>query len=126
MRTETPVAVKLQDYTPYPFTIDSVALDFDLGIQKTRVKAVLTITPLAAGPMRLDGEALHLTYIAIGVPGEKAPPLDPSEFALDERGLTLHTPPQGQFTLETEVEISPAANSALSGLYLSGSRLCTH
>ncbi|MEQ9506052.1 MAG: aminopeptidase N [Hyphomonas sp.] len=125
MRTETPVAVKLQDYTPYPFTIDSVALDFDLGIRKTRVKAVLTITPLAAGPMRLDGEALHLTYIAIGAPGEKAPPLDPSEFALDERGLTLHTPPKGQFTLETEVEISPEANSALSGLYLSGNRLCT-
>ena len=26
MRTETPVAVKLQDYTPYPFTLDAVDL----------------------------------------------------------------------------------------------------
>ena len=125
MRTETPVAVKLKDYAPYPFTLTQVTLDFDLGISKTVVKAVISITPQGKGPMRLDGEALHLNYIALSLPGEASRPLDPADFAVDARGLTLLTPPEGPFVLETEVEISPEANTALSGLYLSGGRLCT-
>ncbi len=125
MRTETPVAVHLKDYVPYPFEINSVDLDFDLGRKVTRVRAVLAITPQGPGPMRLDGDALRLLSIALGQPGAAVSPLDPSEFTVDPRGLTLHTPPAGPFTLETEVEISPEANTALSGLYLSGGRLCT-
>ena len=125
MRTETPVAVKLKDYTPYPFELTQVTLDFDLGITKTVVKAAISVTPLGKGPMRLDGEALHLNYIALGLAGEAAKALDPADFTMDARGLTLHTPPTGPFLLETEVEISPEANTALSGLYLSGGRLCT-
>jgi hypothetical protein len=75
--------------------------------------------------MRLDGDALRLLSIALGQPGAPAASLDPSEFTVDPRGLTLHSPPAGPFTLETEVEISPEANTTLSGLYLSGGRLCT-
>jgi len=125
MRTETPVAVKLKDYTPYPFTLTQVTLEFDLGIRRTVVKAAVHVTPLGKGPMQLDGEALHLKYIAVGLAGEAAKPLDPAEFTVDAGGLTLHTPPDRPFVLETEVEISPEANTALSGLYLSGGRLCT-
>jgi len=125
MRTDSPVAVKLKDYTPYPFELTDVKLDFDLGIQKTVVRAALSITPRGQGAMRLDGEALHLNYIAVGLAGEPALPLDPADFTMHARGLTLKTPPKGPFVLETEVEISPEANTALSGLYLSGGRLCT-
>jgi aminopeptidase N len=125
MRTETPVAVKLQDYTPFPFTLDAVDLHFDLGAETTIVKARLSVTPLGKGPMRLDGEALKLRYIAVAEGGGAAKPLDLADFTSDARGLTLHTPPAGAFVLETEVEISPKANTALSGLYLSGGRLCT-
>jgi aminopeptidase N len=119
------VAVHLKDYVPYPFEITSVDIDFDLGRTVTRVRAVLAITPQGAGPMRLDGDALRLLSIALGQPGAPAASLDPSEFTVDPRGLTLHSPPAGPFTLETEVEISPEANTTLSGLYLSGGRLCT-
>lgn len=125
MRTDTPVAVKLKDYVPYPFSIDAVDLSFDLGAQKTTVRARLSVTPKGKGPMRLDGEALHLNYIAVGEGGGKSAPLDPADFEVDARGLTLLAPPAGPFVLETEVEISPASNTALSGLYLSGGRLCT-
>ncbi len=125
MRTETPVAVKLKDYAPYPFTIDQVTLDFDLGAQKTVVKAALSITPRGQGPMRLDGEALHLNSVALGLRARRRGPLDPADFTVDARGLTLHTPPSGPFVLETEVEISPEANTELSGLYISGGRFCT-
>jgi aminopeptidase N len=125
MRTETPVAVKLKDYVPYPFSIDAVDLTFDLGATQTKVRASLRVTPHAAGPMRLDGEALRLCFIGLATGGGPTRPLDPADFETDARGLTLLAPPAGPFTLETEVEISPAANTALSGLYLSGGRLCT-
>ncbi|MBU4567833.1 MAG: aminopeptidase N, partial [Alphaproteobacteria bacterium] len=125
MRTETPVAVKLLDYAPYPFTLTDVQLHFDLGAETTIVKARLAITPLRAGAMHLDGEALKLRYIAVAEGSAPAAPLDPADFTVDARGLTLHTPPAGEFVLETEVEISPKSNTALSGLYLSGGRLCT-
>ena len=125
MRTETPVAVRLADYTPYPFAIDEVRLDFRLDPARTEVRAVLKITPAGAAALRLDGEGLTLKSIRLGA-GDSAPaPLEASAYALDEQGLTLHAPPAGPFTLETVVEISPEANTALSGLYMSGGRFCT-
>ncbi|MFN7055569.1 aminopeptidase N [Hyphomonas sp.] len=125
MRTETPVAVRLADYAPYPFTIDGVRLVFRLDPKHTEVRAALAITPQAAGPMRLDGEALTLKSIYIAEDGGELRPLDPADFTADAHGLTLHAPPQGPFTLETVVEIAPEANTALSGLYMSGGRFCT-
>ena len=50
--------------------------------------------------------------------------LDAAEYAIDGEGLTIHAVP-ASFTLDSEVEIDPAANSALSGLYISGGRFCT-
>ena len=125
MRTDTPVAVKLADYTPYPFTIDEVRLEFRLDPARTQVRATLQVTPVGQGEMRLDGEALSLKSIRIGAKGESLADLPPSAYTADERGLTLHTPPKGAFTLETVVEIAPEANTALSGLYMSGGRFCT-
>jgi aminopeptidase N len=125
MRTETPVTLRLDDYAPYPFTIEQVALDFDLDPAVTQVRARLVITPLAAGPMRLDGEGLTLKTICIDPQNPAPTALDPALYALDETGLTLLSPPPRTFVLETLVEISPAANTALSGLYMSGGRFCT-
>ena len=125
MRTETPVAVRLADYTPYPFTIDEVRLEFQLDPALTLVRALLKVTPAGTGPMRLDGEALTLKSIRIAAGNASLAPLEASAYAVDEQGLTLHTPPAGPFTLETVVEISPEANTALSGLYMSGGRFCT-
>jgi aminopeptidase N len=125
MRTETPVAVRLADYAPYPFTIDEVRLAFRLDPKHTEVRATLKATPQGAGPMRLDGEALMLKSIFISEGGAPPRPLDPADFTADAHGLTLHAPPTGPFTLETVVDIAPEANTALSGLYMSGGRFCT-
>jgi aminopeptidase N len=76
----------------------------------------------AAGsrPLVLDGDGLRLTGIALG--GQVLPA---DAYATDERGLTLHRPPAGAFTLEIDTTINPAANTALSGLYVSGGVFCT-
>ena len=125
MRTETPVAVRLSDYTPYPFSIDDVRLEFRLDPGATQVRALLKVTPAGSGPMRLDGEALTLKSIRVATGGGDLAALSASAYTLDEHGLTLNAPPTGTFTLETVVEISPEKNTALSGLYMSGGRFCT-
>jgi aminopeptidase N len=125
MRTETPVAVRLSDYTPYLFSIDEVRLEFRLDPGATQVRALLKVTPAGSGPMRLDGEALMLKSIRVATGAGELAALPASAYTLDEQGLTLNTPPAGPFTLETVVEISPEKNTALSGLYMSGGRFCT-
>ena len=121
MRTEAPVAVKLADYTPYPFAIDQVDLRFDLDPDATRVRAELKIrrTGAAGEPLVLDGEALELKAVAID--GEALPS---EAYELTPASLTLANVPDA-FTLTTEVEIVPSQNTALSGLYMSGGRFCT-
>jgi aminopeptidase N len=121
MRTDVPSPVRLVDYRPFPFQIESTELDFDLAPTATRVRARLTIrrTGQPTEPLVLDGEKLRL--IALKLDGK---PLDPSSYELDAERLTLTSVPDA-FVLETEVEIDPASNTSLMGLYVSGGRFCT-
>ncbi|MBD3786611.1 MAG: aminopeptidase N [Sphingomonadales bacterium] len=113
----------LSDYRPYPFTLSTVRLSFHLAPQATRVRAALALTPEQPGAaLHLDGEDLRLISLAIdGVA------LAPADYRLTEDGLTVHPAalPEHPFTLETEVEIAPAANTALEGLYMSNGMYCT-
>jgi aminopeptidase N len=121
MRTETPQPVRLADYRPPAFLIDTVRLDFDLAASATRVRATLALRRNGdhAEPLRLDGERLRL--ISAAIDGVSLPP---AAYAADAEGLTVHSVPDA-FVLTTEVEIDPAGNTALMGLYMSGGRYCT-
>ena len=121
MRTDIPQPTRLVDYQPPPYLIDEVALDFRLSPSATRVKARLTIRRAGdhAQPLRLDGEGLR--PIAFAIDGRA---LAAGDYAVDDEGVTIAKVPT-VFVLETEVEIDPAANSALIGLYISGGRFCT-
>ena len=119
MRTDTPVQIKLADYTPYPFAIEHVHMDFALDPKATRVKTRLKVKRLAAGDMVLDGIALALNSLHID---GKAMPSD--QFEVTDETLTLKDVPD-TFTLDIDVTIDPSANTVLSGLYISGGRFCT-
>jgi aminopeptidase N len=121
MRTDIPQTVKLEEYAPYPYALDTVSLDFRLDPDKTHVSTKISVRRIASDPvpMELDGE--NLTLVAIRIDGE---PVGADQYRLTETGLTLTAPPES-FVLETDVEISPAQNTALSGLYMSGGRFCT-
>ncbi len=118
MRTETPQPVRLVDYRPPAYLIDEVFLDFSLEPAATRVKAKLTVRRNGehSDPLVLDGDGLKTLSVAV----------DGVAHAFDETAetLTLAGLPAA-FTLETEVEINPSANTALMGLYISGGRFCT-
>ncbi|MEO1100926.1 MAG: aminopeptidase N [Pseudomonadota bacterium] len=121
MRTDTPPPVKLSDYAPYPFEIDTVTLRFDLTPDATLVEAVMQVrrTGSEAAPMRLDGEMLTLKDISID---NRA--LDESAYTIGDNFLEIGETPDA-FTLRTVVEIAPSKNTALSGLYMSAGRFCS-
>ncbi len=120
-RTDTPVTVYRKDYTPPAYAIDHVELVLELDPQRTVVTSALRFsraTSAAAGePLVLAGEALEL----IGVS------LDGKPFASAVQGddtLTLSGLPASG-TLEITVACQPAANTTLSGLYVSNGNFFT-
>ncbi len=119
MRTETPVQIKLADYSPFPFAIDQVEMIFDLEPSATKVRSTLKVRRLSEGAFVLDGVQLKLDAIAID-----GAALSDDAYELTEETLTLLNVPDA-FTLETTVIIDPSANTALSGLYISGDRFCS-
>ncbi len=121
--TAAPRTIFLADYQPYPFVVRRVELTFRLHPTATRVKARLVLAPNPARTgkhdLRLDGEGLQLVTCALDGKALKVVP--------DAHGLTIPARllPKGEFTLETEVEIAPEANTALEGLYMSRGLYCT-
>ena len=123
MRTEQPVPapVRLQDYRPPAFSVETVRLDLDLRPSATRVRARLALRRGDApdAPLVLDGVRLKL--ISVTIDGR---PLTAGDYSQDAESLTIPAVPDS-FVLETEVEIDPQANTHLEGLYMSGGRFCT-
>src|SRR5690606_14077923 len=121
MRTETPQPIRLADYRPPAYLIDEIRLAFDLSPNATRVKASLDVRRNGdhAEPLVLNGE--RLKPISVALNGKV---LGDGERTIDAEFLTIPNVPD-IFTLETEVEIDPQANTHLEGLYMSGGRFCT-
>jgi aminopeptidase N len=122
MRDETARPIRLADYRPPDFLIDDIDLSFDLDPQETRVRARSRVRCREPGtaPLVLDGVRLVLERIAIdGVD------LAPGAYRIDAETLTIFAPPNDPFDLTIDTRISPATNTALEGLYVSGGRFCT-
>jgi len=119
MRDAAPQTIYLADYTPFGWTVDSVSLHFTLSPSATRVRSEIRFAPNPEAPAQeffLHGEKLNLISTTIdGVP------VTPQ---LAQKGLTCDVP-DGPFTFQAEVEIDPAGNTALEGLYLSNGMYCT-
>ncbi len=124
MNNAQPTAIRRADYTPPDYRIETVALEFDLGPETTRVKSRLTIRASydrdkGVRPLVLDGEDLKLVSVAVD---GKA--LAIGQYSVDAIGLTIRSPPES-FTLEIETDIHPAANTQLTGLFVSNNVFCT-
>ncbi len=122
MRNDTPVVIRRQDYSPPTYLVDRLELHFDLHPERTRVVAESTLRrnpDAAAGDIQLDGEALRLVEVAID---GKA--LDAGQYTLTPERLTLHVRPDGA-RMRIVTEIDAAANTTLSGLYVSNGNFFT-
>ncbi|MBB4633820.1 aminopeptidase N [Sphingosinicella soli] len=118
-RSETPTITRREDYAPPAWRVPDISLAFALDEARTRVSAVLRVERAGSGPLVLDGDDLDLKSVSVDgrVLGE-------GDYTLANGNLTI--PLTGDTaTVETVVEIAPAANSKLMGLYASGGNLCT-
>ena len=114
----------LKDYRAPDFLIPRTELTFDIRAEATVVRAKLAIEPAPHRPadttLRLDGKAL--TLVSVGIDGA---PLGFDGYRVDASGLTVLSPPDEPFTLDLVVEIDPAGNTELMGLYRSSGVWCT-
>ena len=116
MRSEDTPLIRLEDYRPSDWLIDTVDLDISLHPTKTRVRSLLSLRPNPAGrpdaPLVLDGDELSLG--ALRLDGLL---IDESAYSITAQTLTLHAPPARRFTLMIDTEVDPSANTKLMGLY---------
>src|SRR3974390_1719595 len=122
MRPDQAHPVRLADYRPPDWLVETVELDIALDPKATRVRASLMLRPNGGlpAPLILDGGALDLRSIALD-----GLPLSPEQFAAAPDRLSIAQPPQRRFRLDIETLVNPAANTQLMGLYRSGSIYCT-
>jgi aminopeptidase N len=124
MRTSVGQPVRLVDYRPPDFLIDSVDLDISLDRSATRVVSTLAIRPNPAGragaDLSLDGD--ELVFVSAKLDGR---PLEPGRIQANPSQFLLPDPPKRPFELRIETRLDPAANTKLMGLYRSGSAYCT-
>ncbi|MFY8153804.1 MAG: aminopeptidase N, partial [Hyphomicrobiales bacterium] len=123
-RTDTPQPVRLAEYRPPDYRIDTVDLQVALDPSQTRVIATLAMRPnpegLAGAELVLDGDGL--TFVSAALDGT---PLTRADFSVSPEAFTLHRPPQRPFALTIETRVDPTANTQLMGLYRSASCYCT-
>lgn len=110
--------IRLSDYRAPAWRVGKIELAFDLGIDTTEVTSRLHLQrdPEQDQTLRLDGEGLEL--LSISLDGDALP-----DDAWRYAGNVLEVDgARDGSVLETRVRVQPAANTALEGLYLSGSR----
>lgn len=117
--TQQPQAKYRHDYRAPDYQITDIDLTFDLDAEKTVVTAISQAVRHGApdAPLRLDGEDLTLVSIHVNDAPWTA-------YKEEEGALIISDLPE-RFTLRIVNEVSPAANTALEGLYQSGDALCT-
>jgi len=127
MKDANPQTIYLKDYTVPDYLIKSVALNFNLDDDNTRVISRLTIIRNPASrssesSLVLVGENLKLIRVVLNEDIE----LTEAQYLQTADSLIIHeVPQQHSFVLTIENTINPKANTALEGLYLSNSMLCT-
>ncbi len=118
---EAPAVIRREDYRPPDWLVPEVSLDFALGLEQTRIRAVLSLAKNPQGDagdsIRLDGDGL--APLEVLVDGEAV-----NSWRME--GGDLIVPLAGdahELTLVTEID--PSANTHLEGLYASNGMLCT-
>jgi aminopeptidase N len=110
--------IRREDYRPPDWLVPEISLEFDLGVERTRVRARLSVERNGdhQRPLRVDGD--ELAPLRVAVDGGEA------RWRMDGPALVVELDGD-RAVVETEVELRPAANSKLMGLYASSGMLCT-
>ncbi|WP_340588136.1 aminopeptidase N [Erythrobacter alti] len=118
---KAPATIRREDYRPFAWLVPEVSLDFDLGLESTKVVATLTVrrnpNAEASPTIRLNGDAL--VPVRVKVDGEAT-----TSWAMDDDDLLVSLPGDAH-QIEVTTHINPTENTALMGLFASNGMLCT-
>lgn len=122
--TATPTVIRREDYAPPAFLIDTVDLEFELAPERTVVKSTLRVrrnpaAAQAAGAAHLELMGEQLEFIGAAIDGKPY-----ASVRAHEHGLTVENVPDA-FELTLTGACDPAANTTLSGLYVSSGNFFT-
>ena len=116
--------VRLEDYRPFDFDLESTILEFDLDPSATRVRSKLAFRRRAGAapdaPLRLEGFGLKTLSVRLD-----GAPLDVAAYEIGEDCLVVRSVPD-RFELESEVEIDPSANTRKKGMFHHVGKLISH
>ncbi|MGF0336280.1 aminopeptidase N [Ectopseudomonas toyotomiensis] len=124
MRTEQSKTIYLKDYQVPDYLIDETHLTFELFEDHSLVHAQLVMrrNPEAgAGLPKLVLDGQHLELLELKLDDRE---LNAGDYSLTDSHLTLQ-PTQERFVVDSSVRIHPESNTALEGLYKSGTMFCT-
>jgi len=115
-----PEPIRLADYRPPAYRVETVDLRFELDPERTRVHSRLQLAR-NGDDATLTLHGCQLKLLGLRLDGRT---LGAADYRIDDETLTIPDVPE-QCELEVETEIAPRANSALEGLYLSNGMYCT-
>ncbi len=120
-----PRTIRLADYRPPNYLIDTTDLDVRIHDDHTDVTATIrfycnpAVADAPGKPLELVGAALELRGLQLD-----GRALATSDYSVQDEQLVIPGVP-AQFTLIIETRINPKANTSLEGLYLSKGMYCT-
>ena len=121
MPPQAPSTIRREDYQPPAWLVPEVALDFELGIEDTRVGSRLMVTrnPVGNGSqtLRLAGDGLTAESVSVDGAESNSWRMDGADLLIELGG--------DRHEVSIVTCIDPAANSQLMGLYASSGMLCT-
>jgi aminopeptidase N len=123
MRTDIAQPIRLEDYRPPAWLVETVKLDVSLHPTQAKVRATLSLKPnpqAGPAPLVLDGDGLSLAGLKLD-----GAVLAPENYVATPDRLTIAQPPNRPLTIEIETVVDPSANTQLSGLYRSSGTYCT-
>jgi len=118
----THMTIRREDYRPPDWLVPEIALNFTLELDRTRVQSKLKVernpeSADKAAAIRLNGDGLTPAGVWVdGTPTDRWQ-MDGGDLLIELSG--------DRHEIGIEVEISPAANTKLMGLYASNGMLCT-
>ena len=121
---DAPKPILREEYRPFAYRMDHVALTFELDSDATLVFSELHLQPLEnenadSGQLLLDGAELELVDVHLNGSVLGADRFQQTETGLLIEGITKTC------VLGIRTRINPAANAALEGLYQSSGNFCT-
>lgn len=122
--SQEPTRQYLKDYLAPAFVISKTHLTFEIHDKITVVTNQMAIERKAPGPLILTGPASGCKSLKISSGGTTVDAHEGQDYAVTGETLTLQTP-LDHFEIELITHLVPSENTALLGLYQSGTGLCT-